>query len=265
LFAGKIFLVLNMQYSLDYIGKKIQFFKSFHFYNVSQLGKYIPGNIWHFVGRFGYYKTENLTFTEINRALILEILFIISGSLLIGLFFLLLNQELFFYIGNLYWRYQEVINIFLLVVIFIVFFIIVIKKIFLIKIIRKIFINWRLNVKIFLVQLAVWLFLGTSFYLLIQSYITGFDQYTYSIGLYAISYLIGFLFVFAPAGIGVREFILLSGLNLIDIPFEIKLSMVGFHRFIYITAEIVLAGISSINMIYLKHYNENYKDSKESP
>jgi len=193
LFAGKIFLVLNMQYSLDYIGKKIQFFKSFHFYNVSQLGKYIPGNIWHFVGRFGYYKTENLTFTEINRALILEILFIISGSLLIGLFFLLLNQELFFYIGNLYWRYQEVINIFLLVVIFIVFFIIVIKKIFLIKIIRKIFINWRLNVKIFLVQLAVWLFLGTSFYLLIQSYITGFDQYTYSIGLYAITIPSGFI------------------------------------------------------------------------
>ena len=60
------------------------------------------------------------------------------------------------------------------------------------------------------------------------------------IGYYAVAYLFGFIAVFAPAGIGVREGILLLALPAYISP-PMGVIIVSTNRIIYIITEVVLA------------------------
>jgi len=248
---GKLLLVINMQYSLNCIGKNISYAKSFHYYNITQLGKYMPGNFWHFVGRYGYYRAERLSFSEIHKALILEMLFISLGCLLVSAVFFSLNPSFYSYLASLNVLDTRFIFIPVIVLCLTTVFLLIKRKVFK-KVARHLLSNWRLNIKILIVQFAIWLFLGASFYLLLRGHTIHHGLFPNIISLYSIAYLLGFLFVLAPAGIGVREFVLISGLGFIDMPMDIKLSLVGFHRVFYMAAEVILAAIAFAIFMYFE-------------
>jgi uncharacterized membrane protein YbhN (UPF0104 family) len=76
------------------------------------------------------------------------------------------------------------------------------------------------------------------------------------VGLYALAYAIGFLVPFAPAGIGIREAILVAGMSTL-ISTEEAIVLASLNRIIYIILEV---GIVLI-LIQFKFYK--YKKNKE--
>jgi glycosyltransferase 2 family protein len=85
-----------------------------------------------------------------------------------------------------------------------------------------------------------WLFFGLAFYFFINSIIVfSFNNYFYSTGAFALSGLIGFLAIFAPAGLGVREGVLILTLSYI-IPSAVA-SIIAITSRIWITiADIII-------------------------
>lgn len=66
-------------------GAKIPFGQAFNIHFLAQVGKYIPGKVWGAVGKIGLSRKIGMSSTETGHALILESLFIVAGCLLMSL------------------------------------------------------------------------------------------------------------------------------------------------------------------------------------
>ncbi|MCK4807515.1 MAG: flippase-like domain-containing protein [Candidatus Aegiribacteria sp.] len=66
-------------------GAKISFGEAFNVHFLAQVGKYIPGKVWGAVGKIGLSRKIGMSSTKTGHALILETLFIVAGCLLMSL------------------------------------------------------------------------------------------------------------------------------------------------------------------------------------
>ncbi len=66
-------------------GTEITFRQAFNIHFLSQVGKYIPGKVWGAVGKVGLSKKEGIPSVHIGYALVLETIFIVSACLLMAL------------------------------------------------------------------------------------------------------------------------------------------------------------------------------------
>ena len=64
------------------VGASISFREAFNVHFLAQVGKYIPGKVWGAVGKVGLSKKIGMSSLQTGHALVLESLFIISGCLL---------------------------------------------------------------------------------------------------------------------------------------------------------------------------------------
>ena len=252
LIIGKISLSLSMLFSLKYTGTTISFWECFRIYNITQLSKYIPGNIWQFVSRIGIYSKCGMNAQEIRTSMILEMLWLLSSAFIIGgLTVFLTEHDLVFSLFKMYTKYLYVISI----TVFCATIALIIKNKQIIPWILKFTQNWKLNIIMFLIQICVWISLGLSFALIVVPFLAGTSPIIYLIGLYALAYIIGFSVPFAPAGIGIREGILVLGVS-IYLPQDISIIVSGMSRMMYMTVEIFLVTIAVIpmRMIMLKKH-----------
>jgi hypothetical protein len=98
----------------------------------------------------------------------------------------------------------------------------------------------------FTTALLLWLALGFSFWITLTPFSSFEIGLVYIIGLYALSYAVGFVVPFAPAGIGIRESVLVLGLMpFLDINTSIILATL--NRIFYILIEIVLAATAVVS------------------
>ena len=70
--VAKLVLTLFMYYSIIFVGKQLPLGECYRVYHTSQLAKYLPGNIWHFVTKASAYKTYGFTLNEIKNAILAE-------------------------------------------------------------------------------------------------------------------------------------------------------------------------------------------------
>lgn len=233
--AAKILLVLFMRYAVCSVGKEMDFPTCFRIYNISQLGKYIPGNIWHFVGKAAAYKDEGFSIGKIRDALVVENIWLVVGAFGYGLILMLIFN--FYLIQKLFLTYSLYLAVFLVIVPLLA---LLGKKVLKIRF-RQIFSDHRVNLKIMLLQVVIWTLLGLGFALLAVPFIYPEGASIFMImGLYAIAYSIGFITPFAPAGIGVREAVLALGF-LPYLPLEIVITLSAANRVLYLLVEIILA------------------------
>ncbi|MEW8584710.1 MAG: hypothetical protein AB2531_03020, partial [Candidatus Thiodiazotropha sp.] len=95
----------------------------------------------------------------------------------------------------------------------------------------------------FITALLIWLVLGFAFWITLTPFATAEIGLVYIIGLYAFSYAVGFAVPFAPAGIGIRESVLVLGLApYLDVNSAIVLA--ALNRIFYIFIEIILSALS---------------------
>jgi uncharacterized membrane protein YbhN (UPF0104 family) len=236
--AAKILLALFMRYALRSVGKEMNFLNCFRIYNISQLGKYIPGNIWHFVGKAVAYKDNGFSMTTIRDALVVENVWLVAGAFGYGLILTLIFN--FYLIQRLLLSYSMYVAVFLVIAFLLVLLGEKVMKISL----GQIFSDHRLIFKIILLQVVIWSLLGLGFAVLAVPFIAqeGASIFLF-IGLYAIAYSIGFVTPFAPAGIGVREAVLAIG----SWPFlslDVVITLSVANRAVYLLVELILAFLS---------------------
>jgi uncharacterized membrane protein YbhN (UPF0104 family) len=241
IFVSKLLLALIMKLALEHFQVNLSYLKCFNIYNITQLGKYIPGSIWQFVGRITLYREEEISNTKIRDTLLVETFWVVFSALIIGATLILFKKsELFI---QLFSMLNEI------TVITIILLLVSTVFVFLWHRYRRVSLNY---VKQFLftyksatVALFIWTILGYSFWITLSPYTTESISLTYIIGLYALSYAIGFSVPFAPAGLGIREAILVAGLiTYADMNTAIVLA--ALNRLLYIISEIILLLISSV-------------------
>jgi len=187
---------------------------------VSQIGKYIPGKFFMLLYRFTAYSDKN----KINLSIgfYLETLFALLAAgcwSLCFVFFITDKSEVF--------KPQYIMLLIPFLMIFCHHKVInyVVQK--MMRVLKKeskpINVNWLQYCKLFLLNLLNWFVLGFAFFLYTNAFISsGIDQLFLLTGILAASVILGMMSIFSPAGIGVRESVLILLLSYV---FEIEIAI----------------------------------------
>jgi uncharacterized membrane protein YbhN (UPF0104 family) len=208
--------------------------------SISQLGKYIPGGVWQFVARFTAYKENQISYKNMGKSFIVENLWMVIGSFLVSVFFLGISHP-----TEILVRYGIHLSntAFLLIAIacLVIFFVTLIIIEYVVKTeTRKP--NLKNVVVQFISQTVLWIVLGLSFFALFSQTGTLNDLF-FTIGAFGLSFMVGYVAIFAPGGIGVREYIAVVLFSLMFSSAEIGIYTI-VHRLIYTIVEFLLAGLA---------------------
>ena len=194
-------------------GHTLSFKKMFRVWFLSNLGKYLPGKVWSFLGMMYLLEKEGVAKSKsFSVAIMAEALAVLSG-LLVAL--VLLGKSLY---RTFFAESSGIAIVILLIVVGIV--VLVFNPKFLERIINltlrilkkeKIALNFKpQNMLLYLLLYSgSWFLFGFIFWIFIRGITSvSFDIYLSLTGAFAGSFILGFLAFFAPGGIGVREGIL---------------------------------------------------------
>jgi len=232
--------------SLHLLGKDITYKDSYVVFNRSLISKYLPGNVFQYVGRFLLGRNIGISDATLVSSIILETLIQVTASAILVLSFNII----------LGWVYKFNNLTLILSAVFVVFSIIAIlvlkysskAKQWLLK--KPWFIQIRsINIKSLLIGSIPILFIYFAF-LLVSGLLFWFLSVTIFeinisnsipvfIGAYIISWTIGFITPGAPGGLGIREAILISILS----PYMLEakaLSISLVFRLITIVGEVLI-------------------------
>jgi uncharacterized membrane protein/uncharacterized membrane protein YbhN (UPF0104 family) len=210
----------------------------------SELKRYIPGNIWSFVGRALHLTEKGMTKKDIAKCTLFEIEFLIIGSAIVSLLslpFLITDLNFPAYFTQL---------------IYIIFLLGILLFAFHRKLQIKLFFlpNYHPGEMLFLIFLnaLLFFFFGLGYFLTFTSFIPIDPNLVFQLsGVAVLSFLVGYLSILTPSGIGVREGALVFALSKI-MPAATAGFVALFGRFILIVAEIIFVVIS-----YLWYHTKN--------
>ena len=247
-------------------GYSIPVKESLLLWSIAELNRYVPGNIWSFIGRVHLFSRKAIPQKTVISTMITEAIFFILGCSIVSLFCL-------YYILFVYIQSQILVTVMISIVtgilILITFLFIYSQKNR--KILQKTkisFLNHALpdlsSKKIFhllLLSFFANFFFGLGTYLTITSlvFLTPELLFVY-IGFFVLSLLLGYLTVITPMGLGVRESIISYGLaTQISLSFASTAALLA--RVVLIISELV-----SLLLFYIwaqirnKHFSsvENY-------
>lgn len=203
---AKLFLAENARMAAAATGFVMRYLDAARLYNLSQLGKYLPGSIWQFIGRAAAYRHLGANYGQIRDALLVESLWIVAGATVVGC--VLTGRGLYPLVseglssGVVIWLAAGFSTVALVVLVMLL-----VKR----DLVRRYMRLALPPVRVLLVQAAIWALLGLSFWMLARACGVAIDPF-FAAGLFAVAYAIGFLVPFAPAGLGVRDAILIVGL-----------------------------------------------------
>jgi hypothetical protein len=236
--VGKFLLSDITRLSLKKVGRVISYSEAFSITSVTQLGKYLPGGIWHFAGKFGIYKVMGISTKQTTQAMIYENIWLLSSATIVGLFTLLISSKDVICVYLSFICDPTVTRILLagvpvLWIAGLIFF----ERIF--------FPGTKVAASDFLLilveQLTTWVLFGVSYWLVFPPQ-SGFLMQI--IGAFSLSWVAGYVAFFAPGGIGIREFLLAIILGGFFVTREIA-TYATVHRLIWVFIEIVLGALSA--------------------
>jgi len=229
-------------------GLKINRQLSVHVFCSANLYKYLPGNVMHFVGRNRLAAETELTHPQVAFATVIDVIFLCIAAAIISVtsvaeYFL---QYLSDFTIPVYLWIIAAVGLLLFVAACVVFR----KKL------RKAWQSFNTMRRRITVPAAIKLVLANALRLLVPSltYVVTLMVLGQSItwgmlprvvGLYAMSWVVGFLMPGAPGGLGVREFVMITFMGS-ELSHAILLSSVIIHRIIYILGDILAFGASAI-------------------
>lgn len=188
---------------LAQFGEKIPYWKALQSIAYSQFGKYLPGKVWFAVGRVMLVKEAGVAERHSAAGLIVETAMLLITALV------LFVLSLAFYPGLLAkTRWLLVLIPVTLAVLYPPIFNRVLN--FLMARMKQKPIDFRLGfgsgLSLFLLHLSLWVCQGLGLYFLtLALYPVGLKALLVLPGAFAVSWIIGMVAVFAPAGLGVRE------------------------------------------------------------
>lgn len=192
---------------LRQLGEDITLQQGLRIWFLSQMGKYLPGTIWLFVGRIYQCEKEGISRSKVMLSILVEMVlfFIAAATLSIGSLFSW-ERSPFPIKGSL-----------LLYSVAIVLGLILLEPRVLNRIVAgisrllhrdriKVELAYSRVISLFSFYLLAWSVLGVSFFLMVRSIINlDLDLAFTFMGIFAVSFLAGFLSFLTPGGLGVRE------------------------------------------------------------
>ncbi|GAB4321903.1 MAG: hypothetical protein Kow00117_10970 [Phototrophicales bacterium] len=229
LIVGKLLLVELARISLEFQGYSLTFSRQVYINSISQLGKYLPGGIWHFVGQAGFYRLDQIPLKSATQAMMLENIWMILSAVMVGT------------LGCIWFLTDILTSILLTAVLFGCW-------VGILWLMHK-----HISLRLLVVQAGIWVALGLGFWTLLPDK----SLFGLSIGAFSLSWVIGFISLFAPGGIGVRE-AALAGIMGVAINPTQALIYGGVNRLLWIITEIIL-GVFVAQWLNARHH-ETWSD-----
>lgn len=228
------------------VGVRIGLKKGLSIFLLSLFGRYIPGGVWAVMGRLYLCRLEGIPDSRSGMSTILEQAYpIVSAGLI-------------FAVSLLFWSDMASVMRVLPVLVFVPIFVIFLHPKPFLKIVNPILsrmgkapVNISLTFKNMLFLTGyycfLWLVTGTAFYFFVWSFYP-MDVYYIPIlsGIYAISFVAGYLAFIAPAGLGVREGSMALLLSLI-MPMPIAIGIALLSRLWMMCVELTLLLLLLLN------------------
>ncbi|MBI4721859.1 MAG: flippase-like domain-containing protein [Candidatus Stahlbacteria bacterium] len=247
-----ILMALGWKLCLECFKVKVGLWKANQILSIARLGIYVPGKIWAMAGLVYLAKQEGIPGRKTGANAIMETLLTVLSALLISTFSFSFFME----------KVAPVKNIYLLFIVIALCFIALYPPLFTkvanwgLRIIKQEPVEFKLHYTRLLVILSVyllnWFFQGLCFYFLIASfYPIPFDLLPVLLSLHVISWIVGFLSIITPGGLGVRDG-LLSYLLKFYLPVSIGITAALLFRLWGIIGMISFAGIFGRGLIRTK-------------
>lgn len=187
---------------LKKLGERLKLLDTLRIWNYCQLGRYIPGKVWIILGRVHLCEKCGISKKKTAISAILEIFFIILTGFVFS-FVSLISKK-----GD----FNRYMLFFLIPAIALIAYPKGLERIINYVIKRRTNENMGIKfgyttiLKLLIVYLINWFLLGVAFVLFISSFVSfPPSQYIYVMGILALAWLVGFLSFLTPAGLGVRE------------------------------------------------------------
>lgn len=236
--------IILQAYSYSLLFKETAFL-----WGMSEVNRYIPGNIWSLLGRTMLFHKKEVAKKDIAAALLVEAQFVLIGAVVVSLVSV---GFIFDKIFPFLW-----FSDFLQTIIYIAIFCIALLYVFQSEILAflgktpKGYLQHLLpgfgsgvQIRLFLISLLAFFFFGLGYYFAISSVFLLHPQlvFVYA-GFFVFSLLVGYLSFITPAGLGVREGVVLFGLLS-----TMSASLAGlaaiFSRVVLVAAEIIFIALT---------------------
>jgi hypothetical protein len=204
-------------------------------YHLSQPGKYIPGSVWQHISRAYLYRSRGVRAGAIAGALTTEAVWVLVTAMALGMTLLLFTRPGVVWGGIGLVAVKVGLFTAMLVVIVIAIAAACIYVAFKRYGFFSLFVRCTRSIDGTLIVLLIgmWVIFGLSLSALLPTFNHQGGFVLYTIGLFAIAYALGFVVIFAPAGLGVREAVLGAGLGyFVDITTVIV--VIAVHRILYL-------------------------------
>lgn len=230
--------------------ESISFLPSWTLFQLSELGKYLPGKVGQFVGVAVLCRSLDITREEAIASALLQLIFQCILGCLIGMPFILsteLTETMLNRLTNIGYTSFPISTI-ILIIIGVIFLILFKNRLstkipHLKKVIPRVF-SFKKLLRLILIYLLLWACVGVSFFLFIKSiYPIQIEHLPFISSIYPFAWSIGFMSLITPGGLGVREGILSIVLTTCLPPVTATLVALLSRLWVIIT-EIILAGIA---------------------
>ena len=240
LLVGKILTADLTFQSLKLVSHPITFKDAFSVTTITQLGKYLPGGIWHFAGKIGIYRARGLTGKNALMPIVIENYWLIASALITGLSALFFSDSL---VPCGFWRLlcRNEMKISLLILVVSLW---VLLSFLILRFTLSLQITFLTNMRLSLEQFVIWFLFGISFWIVFPAGQNA-DFLLQAISAFSVSWAAGYIAFFAPGGIGIRE---ASMAILLSIFFTEETIVVyaSLHRILWVIVELILAAVSML-------------------
>ena len=248
--------------------KSVPVLSAWTLFQLSELGKYVPGKVGQFVGIVVLCRFFRIKKSEAIVSMLLQLALQCASGLLVGapvLFYPSTRKFLHNLLENILNNLPFLVGTLLLIVVLCFLLLILLKKhlstqnIYILKGMQTLF-SLKGILYLILIYFLVWISLGISFFLFVKSiYPIHVTQFPIITSIFAFAWSIGFMTLITPGGLGVREGIL-SLLLTSCLPPATATLVALLSRIWVICVEIILAGIAYGCFIRQKRIIQNSQE-----
>jgi len=209
---------------MNYAKKPFPYLVSYYYFAKTEISKYLPGNIFHYVGRQVLASKMGISQKEMAKISALQAFLLLAATLFSSALFALLSMETPGYL----------LFLMLLAVIIVIIVIIFIYPSF--PVFKKVQMNLLLTVSVAMQGLILGLVMWH------QSESMSMGLFSQLVSIYIISWLVGFITPGASGGLGIREgtFVAISAFLHVDVTEDIIIFSVLMVRLINIMIDLIM-------------------------
>ena len=232
--------------------KPVSFLSSWTLFQLSELGKYLPGKVGQFVGIATLCRSLDIARVKAIASTLLQLAFQCVLGILIGIPVLLSPEAREFWqnilINLLHNSFRSIVFFAAIIGLGTIFLVLLRKKLSSQKvhfqeIIRTLF-SFKKLFRLVVIYISLWACVGIGFFLFVKSiYPIQIVQLPIILGIYPFAWSIGFLSLITPGGLGVREGILTLFLTTF-LPSVTATLIALLSRLWIINTEVILAAIA---------------------